>query len=216
MASQTVQGAPSLIENRQSLSNPIKQHFVEWFSGDALASIWTIGDSGSGSSAMVDAIDEGFSMITEASLNRSRGLEFNDIRHYSNTGSKVIHNSRLVTGTAIIAMANGLANQWGFNQDFFYIGADTGEDSSNFGLRTADGSTISQTSLGVSLDTNWHNFTGELKSSSSSAWLDGKFATVKTTNLPTLALMPHILVQTLNTAAKEARIRYLEAFNTEV
>ena len=74
----------SLYESFQALTSIQVSHFVEWFSGDTLDSIWTQSNhSGVGTFAMADEVDGGFKLSCGASSGNNSTINFNDKRHYS-------------------------------------------------------------------------------------------------------------------------------------
>ena len=85
-----IQGAPSLIENQQQFGEEIPQHFVEWFSGDALDTIWTKTITSTGTIVMADTVDGGVINTTAATTADANQYCFNGIQHYSKVGNVMI------------------------------------------------------------------------------------------------------------------------------
>ena len=205
----------SLYESFQALTSVQVSHFVEWFSGSVLDSIWTTSFS-SGSGAMDDSIDGGYSITTSGTSDNH--IEFNDKRHYSATSAIIIgvtkvtnfvdnHNSFFVGfhGAADINTQSSIAGQ-ASNVSSFYV------------LDTADATTRSRTNSDIAEDTNFHVHKIELTASNNKYTIDGVLKVTKTTNLPTTKLQPFFQVQRVGAPANEfsGNIRYLEAFNTSV
>ena len=80
----------SMYESRSALTTVQKQHFVEWFSGSALDSIWTSNVSGTGTNTMYDSVDGGFRLLFSTGTNNSNDIDFGDKRQYEETGSVFI------------------------------------------------------------------------------------------------------------------------------
>ena len=191
------------------------QRFIDRFDGDALRSWWTENDVlGTGTFAMLDDINEGFSITTGSTTNDASAIDFNDIRQYSNTNSGLISIHKQISATTTVTNLSGLVNpSFFYNRNSSMVGIHTTSDANNFVIRTADNDATSGTGTTVSTDTNWHEFRNELNSSNSLLWIDKSFELVKTTNLPTLKLQPAFLEQTLTSSTREGRIRYMEAWN---
>ena len=210
-----IQRAPSIIENRQSLATPINQHFVEWFSGDVLDSIWTEVDTiGSGTFAMVDADNGGFNVISDGTSNASSMIQFNDINHYDATAliiNYVLSTSKVTSGNGSAGFLNsGLCAP----NHQVSAGTQSSIDSSNFSMRSSDGTRTGVT-LGVTHDTNFHHYKIELTSAIIKVWFDGDLKVAKTTNRPTNDLQPLVHAQNIGvTTGMTTAIGYLEALNT--
>ena len=204
------QGAPSLIENQQSLAAPINQHFVEWFSGDALDSIWTQTFVGSGSVAMDDVINGGVKLQTGSATNDVTVIEFEDVNHYSATGSVFITNVKTSNLTSN-DVDFGFSQRAGSNHRMFIRYR---QSTSTTELVTKDGTTINLQDLSDTPDTNWHNWKIQCHSTFGSATKDGDLIGITTSNLPTQKMSLIFATKTYTTAAKDMSIRYCEAYNT--
>ena len=192
----------SLYESFQELTSIQVSHFVEWFSGDALDSIWTLSADISG---MVDTIDEGF-LIQETGVGTSF-INFNDKRHYDPDNSILIAVWRHVSG----AQAHGaLGNGSNPGSNYASIRYFTGQ--TNFTNATRDGTSASATEGSVARDSVFHTFKIENISANTKTFIDGVLDVTKTTNLPNVALQPVFTV--LNATAMH--VRYAECFNTTI
>jgi hypothetical protein len=81
----------SMYESRSDLTTVQKQHFVEWFSGSALDSIWTERDLvGTGTFAMDDSVDGGYKISAGSGGTDQQQIDFNGIRHYEEQGCVMI------------------------------------------------------------------------------------------------------------------------------
>lgn len=190
------------------------QRMNDNFDGDTINERWSVNTiAGSNTEQMSDGVDQGFEIITDTtSVNRS-SISFNAIRHYEETGCKVIHVSQAVSTTSI-GVQGGLSNtEPDVGDDSIIVGVETAFDGSNFMLKT-ERSTNTIVSLGVAIDANFHTFEAELRASSGLGSIDGVLSAVSTTNLPTSPLQPIWEVITRTTASRTGRIRYMEAYNT--
>ena len=205
----------SLYESFQDLTVLQKQHFVEWFSGKDIDSIWTKRSvTGVPTFAMDDVVDGGFK-ITTAATSLSQGIiDFNNIRHYSNIGSILLGVSKTVFGQAAGSQHIGFAGTTGsdpINSAHVHSNADI-----EFMIRTKDATTASNTSFTTAFDEAFHGWKVEVRASDVLGFIDGVQEVTKTTNLPTTKMMPFAGVNTgsATPSADTFNIRYLEAFNT--
>lgn len=207
----------SLYEHLFPLTTIMKQRVVDNFDGDTLNERWTqrIIDTAP-TFAMVDAIDEGFSILTATVSDDGGALEFNNIRHYLNTASIVLGVIRPLQTTSIMTYIGFYNTRTGFGggTQLAEAGFDTFSDTVNFTIRTGDASATSVTSTTVVADTTFRLHQVELTSANSQYSINGNLEVTKTTNRPTIRLQPFFVVLTRTTAAREGRIRYLEAYNT--
>ncbi len=203
----------SLYQSFQDLTTLQKQHFVEWFSGDALDSIWTEDDGqGTGSSAMVDAIDGGYRITAGTGANDNRNIHFNNKRHYLQTGSVII--AIVKNGTAANSDCNigFVSDESTVNHRCWMINHSTAD--SFFGVVCHDGTTSSKTLTDISNDTSFHLHKAELKASVAEYIIDGVLKASHTTNLPADKLQPMGRALSKSGNAAELTLRYLEAYNT--
>jgi len=209
--------APSIIEARQPLGTEIKQHFVEWFSGDALDSLW---DSrqvlGSGSTTMQDTIDGGLRVNTSHSANSSRIISFTDKRHYSFTGSVFIGlmKSRMIqTGVSAVGLSGVTTGS------SLQVGGDAIYFVNNFNksfkeLTVGSGAAGSNVDTSISTNTNWDQAKGELSSSYGQLHVNGNMEAIVTTTLPDLRLQPYMEARNFGSTSYFGDFRYFEAYNT--
>ncbi len=208
--------AQSLIEVQQPFGEQIPTHFQEWFSGDALDSIWTFEDIvGSGSVGMNDIINGGVRITCGTTSSDSSVIDFNDIDHYSATGSKFICVCKLVESTSRFTYS-------GFYDDPSVSIANQrltfGNDSVNseIALRTGDVSATGETAGITTVDENLHAYQVEINSILSKMYTENGFEAVRTATLPTVDLQPVLRVGTRTGAARNIDVLYFEAWNTEV
>ena len=198
----------SIYQAKQALSVVQKQRFVEWFSGDALDSIWT--KTGSGTVAMDDAIDGGLKITTASGSTDI--ITFNDIRQYDFDAAVLIAIMKMGGNSSQFGVAGFAADV--SNSHEATIGMNTDQSTSFFLLKTRATGSATYTNSSVSLDTNFHAFKVENKASSVDGIIAGVVEATNTTNLPTSKQQPVFDVGDRATGGKNASIRYLEAYNT--
>lgn len=187
-----------------------KQWFVEWFDGDDLKAYWTKRDvAGTGTFAMADAVDEGFSIITGASASGQSRIDFNDIRHYNFDAAIIIAVCRRLTATNA-QIGVGLHNRT--SVDFAFCEDST--NGTNKRLETFAAGTGSNTESSIPIDTVFTGYKMEMGSVNVKMTINGVLEVTKTTNRPTLRQQPTFDAFNPSTTASEGRIRYYEAFNT--
>lgn len=190
-----------------------KQKFWDWFDGDNIRSWWSeTVFGGGGTVSMADAVDEGLKIVSNTADQDGKQIDFNDIRHYSETASILIGVIRLLLTTSQDIMVAFRSVKTG--TDITFTGCDTIFDNVKFILRTGDGTTTSFSSTAINLDTIFRNHKTECGSANIKYTLDGILEITKTTNRPTAKLQPVFFAQTRTTTAREGHIRYLEAYNT--
>ncbi len=207
---------PSIYEAKQALTVLQKQRFVEWFSGDDIDLIWTKTNiANAGTFAMIDAIDEGFSIRCNTAIDSASQITFNNIRHYLETACIAIwigKNNRLVSGDIRFGFT-GETNVLNPINSAFAISQSSG--GSFFDLVTKDATTGSAQASSVALDALFHNHKTECRSADIQYTLDGVLEVTKTTNRPTAKMQPYF--QAINGGGggvNEGRVRYCEALNT--
>ena len=204
----------SLYEQVSDLSTIKKQWFVELFQGDALdTDRWQTTDiAGTGTFAMVDAINGGFSIITSASSNDRSRINFNDKRQYDHQNSVIIGSTKNIQSTSIKTLF-GFAGDITHTADFAFVEGDPDESSGNFGLLTKDATTSSKTGSTTAVDTDWHIHKIQCSSTDIQLTIDDLLEVTKTTNRPSAKLQPTYQAQTTTTATREGRINYMECYN---
>jgi hypothetical protein len=204
----------SLYEQLFALTTVMKQRVVDNFSGDSLNERWTQwNETGTGTFAMSDEVDGGFSIITDATSGRS-GIGFNNIRQYSNSGLVVIAVIKRVSASNA-RTAVGAKNTQDFGAQIQGIQIQNHSGSTYYIIQSGDASTGSSTNMTTSVDTSWHNLKQELGGSDLKAYLDGTLEATHTTNLPTTKMQPLFASRSdASSNAVESRIRYMECYNT--
>jgi len=191
------------------------QHFVEWFSGDALDSIWTqFNRDGTGTHSMADAANEGFQYVTDNGTNDSGGIDMNGIHHYEPTASvciSIFRKENSASAQVIMAMAEGSAGDYSSGNDYYQIQNIT---TSGIRILSRNNTNASATSTSLGQDTVYHIYKTEIKSSSLTGHVDGVLEATKTDFLPAVKLQPSWRMLTLTTTVKTGHITYFEAYNT--
>ena len=206
---------PSVYEMFTPLTTVRKQHFWEYFSGATLNSRWTTSNiTHTGTYAMVNEADEGFSILSSTNGARS-AIGFNNKTQFSPTASVAIFDLRRMTDTSHDSYA-------GFKFDdtnsTFLDTAVVSQASyeTNIGLYTGDATTATNdaTSSGVPRDTAWHNYKIENGIDDIKLSIDYVLSVTKQSNRPSKKMQPFVLNSTNTSASKETRIKYFEAYNT--
>ncbi len=201
---------------KTNILSPIaKQHFVETFSGQLInPEIWTqIDQTGTGSNAMADEIDEGHAVISGANDDDRTLMDFNDIRHYEETGcvlEAVIRRTETAS-EASVGFKNTTSLYGSLRQYVSY------QDNSEFtkkrwGSGSSNGASFTLSSIDE--DTTWTRVKFILAPSVGEMFINGSLEVTKTSILPSVPLQPFYRSQTLTAATKECRLRYLEVYNT--
>jgi len=204
----------SMYEVFNPLTTVAKQRVVEWFSGSSLdTNRWTKKDSVSaGTFAMVDATDEGFSIIGSATAADIHAIDFNNIRHYSQIASVTIAVWRRVS-TTDSAIRCGFVDLFANDSNVAYCQDFSGTTFKI--LRTGDATATTNTNTTVAIDTVFHVYKTECRSADVQLSIDGVLEATNTTTLPTKNMQPTFLNIAVATGInKEGRIKKLEAFNT--
>jgi hypothetical protein len=201
------------------MSNPLttvrKQHFWDWFSGDDLNSRWTKNNiTGTGTFAMADESDGGFSLKCGATNGNNSAIDFNNKRQYSHTASTMIAVVKRVTDTNNNTYC-GLANDRDKpapNDSTAYRDATSITYKSLQSRDTAG--TQDTTASTVAVDTAWTSVKIECLASSNKMYIAGVEEVDKTANIPAKVMQPFVNLTSIGSGAKEMRIRYYEAYNT--
>jgi len=188
-----------------------KTHFVEWFSGDALDSIWTL--DGTGSGAMNDAVNGGYRLTTTSTTNEDERIYFNNIRHYAHDGSVFISVASMNSATDSL-MHTGLIEQLTDTTDTRIQLYQFNPNETNVILVTSVNTVDNKVDTGVVISTDTIKYKMELKSASALAWMDDDLTAISTASLPDVAMQPFHSITTRTTAVKTSDIRYMECFNT--
>jgi len=191
-----------------------KQHFIEYFDGEIINTIWTKENiTGTGTFTMVGTIDSGFKVQCASGSGNHSALTFNLKRQYEEDGCIMINISRLTQNAAVLA-GTGFIDDAPLDEDFAYNGVDTGIDSSNFILATRRTGTFSGTSLGVALDTSFHLFELEMFSTGAKTHMDGVLAATRTTDHSTSPQQPGLFSKSFSAGTRTINCRYMEIYNT--
>ena len=187
-------------------------HFVEWFSGDDIDSIWTKNNvAGTNTFQMADAVDGGFEIITDSASSSDRGsINFNDIRHYST-------NIIMVAVMKIITAANrgaevGVSDNDRLNSNSMSFNDATANSFTLF--KTIKATTSSTVNTSLTPNENEHVYREELTSTAAIGHIDGILEATKTNDLPTVVMQPLFFVRNFASNKATVRIRYYEAYNT--
>lgn len=207
----------SLYESFNPLTTVNKQHFIEWFSGDDLDTIWTKFNSGppTGTFAMKDEVDGGYSVLmANSTVTIRNAICQGNLSHYSATGSVSIIIAKKVTDVVNFATEYGFSNDLLLQSHFSIAYSDTGD--ANFSIYTYDGTTSSRTQGSVPRDIVWRCFKIENTSSNNKMTINGTLDVTKTTNRPVNDMQIYCagLAYTTGASDKEIRVRYVEAYNT--
>lgn len=207
----------SMYESRSELTVIQKQHFVEWFSGSVLDSIWTEHSiTGSGIFAMSDTIDGGFTVGVDNNNNQISWIAFNDKRQYEPTGSVFIAVVKRAGAVDTNEYRTGLRNFATTSSSFESAYAKNQKVAANISLVTGDASADTETASTVAVSTNYNSIKLELGSSNVKETIDGVLEVTKTTNRPTAKLQPFfgMLNGGTETVTSTGHIRYMECYNT--
>ena len=149
--------APSVIEARQPAAAEIKEHMVEWFSGQALDTIWTVDNQiGTGSVAMVQTINGGLRITSGGTAGDHTVINFggtNSINHYESTGSAFISIFKSIETSAARSTA-GLHDDGAFDDRYAWEKRDLND---NF-LLSAENCTTTFVESSIPKDVEWHLF----------------------------------------------------------
>ena len=204
----------SIYDQLNAYGTVAKQRFVENFSGDSLdADRWTVFNlQGTGSTTMGDSVNGGFTVTSGTNENDSTGINFNNIRQYSNNASVFIGVMKRDTSNAFVFC--------GFQETTALTGVSFSQAindtaTTKIGIQTNDGTNggtyVAST---INNDSSRHNYKIELGGSNNILFLDGILNSTATSDLPTSKLQPFFREGTKTTAAKTSSILYMEAYNT--
>ena len=208
-------GYPSMYESFNTLKTVNKQHFVEWFSGSALDSIWTLSNINGGTTgAMDDSVDGGYKISFSTQSSAWGGLTMSNIRQYAHNGSVAIGVVKKTFGTGAGGGHFGLSGTLDTSQgQTAACQFDSGQDA-NFALRT-EAASGSSTPSSMVLDENWHSTEIHVQSSSVDLTIDGTVEVTRSTTLPTTSMQPiYYGIKRSTDAGDYISIRYCEAYNT--
>lgn len=201
----------SLYEQLFPLTTVMGQRVVENFSGDTLNERWTVTTTGSATVAMSDTVNGGVA-LTSTTTGEQAHAHFNSIHQFSSTASVFL---AVVTHDIVTALRSDFGFQEGITLDasFAFVSADT-DISTNYRVRTDDGTTTTATTTTLAYDTSAHIHKLELTASSFDFTSDNTLALSKTTNLPDSGQQPRLFNQSKTATTKVMNVRYVEIYNT--
>jgi hypothetical protein len=194
----------------------MKQHSWHWFSGVGLDyGVWTLQNhSGTGTVVMnefASLTPGGILLKTAASASANCSIDFNNKRQYDHTNCVFICTGRRYDSSTRSSF--GMTNTANRTANF----ADSVDDSSNTNksLRSADGSTISETQGSIAVNaSDLNTIKLEFGASNIKMYIDGVLDVTKTTNRPAAKLQPSFDALTRDSTANGSIIRYCEVYNT--
>jgi len=199
----------SIYEHLFALTTIMKQRVVDNFNSGVLNERWALrNESGSGTSGMVNAVNEGGFVKSGSAGGAVSSIDFNNIRQYSNTDSVFIAVLKRLNspGTLNAGLANGIAIPVKLDS----IMINNNSTQTFYRLITRDATTANFTSTDVNVDLVFHVIKGIMTSSDAKIFIDNILKATNTTNLPTLNMCPVVT----DSLEGESRCRYFEAFNT--
>ena len=221
----------SIYGNLYSPTTVSNQRFVDWFSGKELDTYrWESYTNNGGTVAMDDANNGGLYLQAATNDNDYAGIGFGTtgsvgddqaVRPFSHNSSKIIFVQKFSANSEYQASASG------FDQKLRGDGLGAAESGAilltsihntngKWVLRTGNGSSYSAYTYVTtsSMDTDWHVFTIECKSTSAEMKIDGVTEATSTTTLPTARMGISFGIQSEGSATAKTNIHYCEAFNT--
>jgi len=201
----------SLYESFDPLTVIRKQHFVEWFSGKALDSIWTTHVVVAGSGVMVDAINGGYELEC-VGVNANFNIDFNSISHYdlANACVCIAVCKRQTTGTNHNAII-------GFKEVFNGSGDDmvfrNATQVSFTQLQNDDGTGVSNVDTTTAVHTNETVIKLIRSGSKTELFEEGILKATNTSKVPNGPSQPSVHIFGASGTA-QFRVRFYEAFNT--
>lgn len=200
---------PSVYELFNPLTTISKQHFWDWFDGSILSNKWTtVNIAGTGTFAMDDTVDGGFT-ITSGGTNADRSaIGFNDISSFDQTNSEFIFVGNRVSGPFTKWGAKNAIDST--NNNLAVITDETGR--TNKAIQSGDGSASSATEGSVPVSTALSSMKLVLSSTDIKSFIDGVLDVTKTTNRPASPLQPMIFVQNVS-GITVGMVSYCEAKN---
>ena len=189
------------------------QRFVENFSGGSLdTDRWQQNNrSGTGTFAMANDIDGGFSVTCSSNAGSASVIDFNNIRPFAHNGSVMIAVGKRITSGGYDKY--GLCNLVSYGSTASQVYASDNSNNTYKNLVTGSGSSASSTLSDVAIDTNFTGYKIEL-STDAKMTINGVLKVTHTTTLPTARLQPHIGAENNGATAIEMRVRYAEVYNT--
>ena len=190
-----------------------KQRFVETFTGDTLDTYRWENTGTNATNGASDEINGGVFLYAGASNTNYSMISFNNKRHFSQTGSVCIAVWKQPTNNGGASTVGLLNDNSSWNTNF--VGTRLWTTDTHYKLRTADGSTVSESAnTSVARNTSYNSFKWEMTSSKASLTINGVHETDKTTNLPASALQPMAMSWNENGNRDYLHLQYMEVYNT--
>ena len=189
-----------------------KARFVDYFSGDSEKSWWTRTENGTGTYAMSDTIDGGFTILADTLNTEYSQINFNNKRPFDNTGSIMKTTIKQPTNNGGASTAGLLEVNTSWNEDF--IGTRIWTSDTYFVLRTADATTVSNTDSDIVTNTQFNQFKWESTTANAKMHINDSLKVTKTTNLPTTRMQPVFMSWNENGNRDTLFVNYCEAWNT--
>lgn len=195
-----------------------RTHFVEYFDGDVLDSIWEQNNIiGTGTFAMVDAQGEGFSLAVDAiNPQLSSITASNSLQHFDPADSIIesVQRRSSAQGTVQWGLGNRTDGDLGNTLD---QSATFQEVSTQTFMRLSTINGLNQTTVNTSIavNTNFHHTIIDLSATNVKGIIDGILEGTITTDLPDSSspLYPGFKISTFAVAVAEGRMKYMEVFN---
>lgn len=197
----------SKLYNPQEIGN---QRLVERFDGNDLDERWnqTV-SAGTGFFNMINSIDQGYQLATQAAAGNTIEINFGDIRPFDFASCRMEVFFRPVDTTNLNCLAGFNDQALGVGGDLLNIGFSTSISTTNFRYQSRQGG-VPTTTLGSAIDFVFNHWTLELLASSTKASRNGILDVTITTNLPLDNLQPAFLMDGI---LKDGRIRFMEVLN---
>ena len=191
-----------------------KQHFIEWFSGSDISSIWTKTNTvGTGTFAMNDSVDGGYGITVSGTANNRSSINFNNKRQYNQDACEFIGvvQAETVGNTMFFGLSSGLDPFTTAGHSGAYYNNSTGAGAQSFG--SCDGTTQSGTAFGTET-ASWQSIKIALDGTDLKGYVNGTLQVTKSTNYPIVKMQPIMQIRTYDEATVTASTRYIEAYNT--
>jgi len=206
----------SIYEAKQALTTVQKQRFVCWFSGTSLSSIWNqTCCAGTGTFAMSDGIDQGFSITAGTTANNSSNMNFNGIQHYDEDSLCFIAVAQRVGAASAAQIGLSSITSLGGAAQYAMLSNDTAQTC--WILNVDDGTCNTVICTCVAICTNFRTVKLDYMCTSIDAFFDCSACSAATRCglVPTVGQNPLFRIfNRCGGAGKEGRIRYLEVYNT--
>jgi len=184
------------------------------FTGRTLdTNVWLENDeTGTGIFAMIDGVDEGYSIEAGANANDVSSISHNGIQHWDEDTAVMIAVIRRTSAT--------MASQVGFSSTTVLTGSaqysimtnDT--NNTNYEINSDDGTTNSTSASSFAIDTVFHNIQLKFGLTTQELLIDGATQVTKTNHMPTIGQNP--IMRCFSRSAgtgRETRIKYMECYN---